>query len=56
MKFGFSFSFNPPVGWIEFKEGKTVGFRGPYGEELMVSANSIAGSGTDDVSNNCESD
>lgn len=46
MKFGFSFAFDSPVGWSEFKEGSAIGFRGPRIEELLVSANSVAGAGT----------
>jgi hypothetical protein len=48
MKFGFSFAFDPPVGWAEFKEGSALVFRGPRNEELLVSANSVAGAGTSD--------
>lgn len=48
MKVGFSFAFDPPAGWPEFKEGNAIGFRGPQDEELLISANSIAGAGTED--------
>jgi hypothetical protein len=48
IKRGFRFEFEIPDDWAESREGTRFIFRGPTGEELIVSGALIEGSGNDD--------
>src|ERR1044071_7572757 len=44
-KVGFAFEFEPPGGWVEFRDGARLVFQGPGGEELIVSGYVVEGAG-----------
>lgn len=52
-KTGFAFEFEPPDGWVEFKDGARHVFQGPGGEELIISGyvveGAASGASLDDV-------
>ena len=43
---GFSFEFEPPLGWREFEKSGRLVFHGPAEEELILSGWTLTGSGT----------
>ncbi len=45
MKQGFAFEFDPPRGWLDFKDGDRFVFQGPHDEELIVSGAVVTGQG-----------
>jgi hypothetical protein len=43
---GYRFAFDVPDTWAATDDGRRFSYRGPLGEELMVSGNILVGSGT----------
>ncbi len=46
LRIGTRFQFEPPDGWVESREGSRWIYSGPYGQQLVVSASVVEGSGT----------
>jgi len=47
LRVGARFQFETPAGWVESRQGSRWAYRGPRGQELVVSAGVVEGTGTD---------